>query len=132
MNRGIPKPFILSLSKDRFSPLSPRMPFWAYILHCRGGKYYTAHTDNLGYRIAQHQAGEGGDFTSERLPVELVWSQEFPSRQEAFEAERRIKGWSRAKKMALICEDWGAVSEHARSKRGPSTSSVRAGGGGNL
>ncbi|MEN7538727.1 GIY-YIG nuclease family protein [Aurantiacibacter flavus] len=106
------------------------MPFWTYMLHCRGGKFYTGHTDNLDLRMAQHKAGAIPGFTSERLPVELGWSQEFPSRQEAFEAERRIKGWSRAKKLALIRGDWEAISLHAQSKDGPSTSSGRAGGGG--
>jgi predicted GIY-YIG superfamily endonuclease len=103
------------------------MPFWTYMLHCRGGAFYTDHTDDLEHRIAQHKAGLGGAFTAERLPVELVWSNEFPTRQEAFEAERRIKGWSRAKKMALIRGDWSAISAHAMKKDGPSTSSGRAG-----
>ena len=102
------------------------MPFWAYMLHCRGGAFYTGQTDNLEYRIAQHQSGEGPAFTSERLPVELVWSQEFGTREEAREAEARIKGWSRAKKMALIRDDWEATSALARSKNGPSTSSGQA------
>lgn len=117
---------VLSLSKDRFSFLALSMRFWTYILHCRGGAFYTGHTDNLEYRLAQHKAGEASDFTSERLPVELVWSQEFPSRQEAFEAERQVKGWSRAKKLALIRGDWDAVSLHAKKKSSPSTSSGRA------
>ena len=78
------------------------MPFWTYILHCRGGVFYTGHTEDLEYRVAQHRSGSMEGFTSEYLPVELVWSQEFPTRQEAFEAERRIKGWSPRKKLALI------------------------------
>jgi len=102
------------------------MPFWAYMLHCHGGAYYTGHTDNLEQRIAAHRSGQAAGFTAERLPVELVWSQEFPTRQEAFEAERRIKGWSRAKKMALIRGDWESVSRLAKSKDGPSTGSGRA------
>ena len=68
-------------------------------------------------------------FTSERLPVELVWSQEFTTRFEALEAERRIKGWSRKKKLALIRGDWQAISRYARGKAkdGPSTSSGQTG-----
>ena len=102
------------------------MPFWCYILHCRGGVFYTGHTDDLDYRVAQYESGAIKGFASKYLPVELVWSQEFPTRQEAFEAERRIKGWSRKKKLALIRGDWEAISFHARSKGGPSTSSGRA------
>ena len=99
--------------------------FWAYILHCRGGAFYTGHTDNLEARIAGHEAGQVAGFTADRLPVALVWSQEFPTRIEALEAERRIKGWSRAKKMALIRGDFSALSALSRPKNGPSTSSGR-------
>ncbi len=101
------------------------MSFWAYILHCRGGVFYTGHTDNLEYRIAQHQSGAIRGFTSTLLPVALVWSQPFTTRAEALEAERRIKGWSRAKKMALIRGDWDSISRLAKGKNGPSTSSGR-------
>ncbi|HET9336536.1 MAG TPA: GIY-YIG nuclease family protein [Sphingomicrobium sp.] len=65
-------------------------------------------------RFAQHQAGGYCDFTSRRLPVQLVWSQDFQTRLEALEAERRIKPWSRAKKEALIRGDWVALSFYAR------------------
>jgi predicted GIY-YIG superfamily endonuclease len=92
------------------------MSFWAYMLHCRGGKFYTGHTDNLEVRLAQHQSGQIRGFTSKLLPVELVWSQEFPTRIEALEAERRIKGWSRAKKMALIRGDWAEISRLAKGR----------------
>jgi predicted GIY-YIG superfamily endonuclease len=92
------------------------MSFWAYMLHCRGGVFYTGHTDNLEVRIAQHQAGEVPGFTANLLPIELVWSQEFPARIEALEAERRIKGWSRAKKMALIRGDWAEISRLAKGR----------------
>jgi putative endonuclease len=98
---------------------------WTYILHCRGGTFYTGHTDNLPHRIGQHESGAIAGFTSDRLPIVLVWSQEFSTRIEALEAERRIKGWSRAKKMALIRGDWDKISALAKSKNGPSTSSGR-------
>ena len=101
------------------------MPFWAYMLHCRGGSYHTGHTEDLEYRVAQHQSGTIPGFTSERLPVELVWSEEFPTRDEAIEAELRVKGWSRAKKQALIRGDWEAISRLAKSKDRASTSSAR-------
>src|SRR5678816_1281069 len=99
------------------------MSFWAYLLHCRGGAFYVGQTDDLERRIGQHELGAIRGFTSDRLPVTHVWSGEFGTRQEAREAERRIKGWSRAKKMALIRDDWAKISELARSKDGPSTSS---------
>lgn len=101
------------------------MAFWTYILHCRGGAYYTGHTDDLERRVGQHQAGQCGGFAAERLPVVLVWSAEFSTRYDALAMERRIKGWSRAKKMALIRGDFDAISVLAKSKNGPSTSSGR-------
>lgn len=97
--------------------------FWVYILRCADGSYYTGHTDNLEYRLAQHALGEGSDWTRRRRPVELAWSQIMPTRDEAFAAERQIKPWSRAKKEALIAGDWAALTYFARppSER-PSTS----------
>jgi predicted GIY-YIG superfamily endonuclease len=103
------------------------MSFWAYMLHCRGGYFYTGHTQELEARIAQHTFGEVPGFASHHMPVELVWSQEFPSRYEALAAERRIKGWSRAKKLALIRGDWPQISALSKSKGSPSTSSGRTG-----
>ncbi len=101
------------------------MTFWAYMLHCRGGVYYVGHTDNLDYRIGQHQSGMIPGYTADKLPVTLVWSQDFSTRIEALEAERRIEGWSRAEKMALIRGDWDRISALAKGKNGPSTSSGR-------
>lgn len=103
------------------------MPFWTYILHCRGGKFYTGHTDDLERRMSQHQSGLLAGFTLDHQPVELVWSQEFVTRYEAVTAERQIKGWSRAKKLALIRGDWERISALAKSKGGPSTGSGQTG-----
>jgi predicted GIY-YIG superfamily endonuclease len=97
------------------------------MLHCRGGQLYTGHSDDLESRLAQHRSGQTPGFTSARLPVELVWSQEFSSRYEALAAERQIKGWSRAKKLALIRGDWPAIAQLAKSKNSPSTGSGRTG-----
>ena len=95
------------------------------MLHCRGGQFYIGHTDDLEHRIGQHQSGTIPGFTANRLPVELVWSGEFPTRYEALSFELRIKGWSRAKKLALIRGDWERISTLAKSKNDPSTSSGR-------
>jgi len=99
------------------------MQFWAYILRCSDGSYYTGHSDNLEFRLAQHQSGEGCDWTRRRLPVVLVWCENFSSRIDALEAEHRIKPWSRAKKEALIERDWKRLSHFARPPHErPSTS----------
>ncbi|WP_417610820.1 GIY-YIG nuclease family protein [Parasphingorhabdus sp.] len=91
------------------------MAFFTYILKCSDGSFYTGHTDNLEQRLAQHQSGFFTGYTYKKRPVELVWSENFPTRYEALEAEKRIKGWTRAKKQALIDGDWGLLSELARN-----------------
>ncbi|HFP7876270.1 TPA: GIY-YIG nuclease family protein, partial [Legionella pneumophila] len=83
--------------------------FWVYILQCSDKSYYTGQTDNLEKRLTQHQDKMiPGCYTSTRLPIQLKFSQEFMSREEALNAERQIKGWSRRKKEALINGDWQA------------------------
>ncbi len=90
------------------------MAFWLYILRCSDGSYYTGHTDNLEKRMAEHQMGEISCYATTRLPVELVFCQEFQSRVEVVERERQIKGWSRWKKEALIRGDWEGLKELSR------------------
>ncbi|MGS1017948.1 GIY-YIG nuclease family protein [Allosphingosinicella humi] len=107
------------------------MSFWAYMLYCADRSFYVGHTDDLERRIAEHHYGQMAGYTSTRRPVTLVWSDEFPSRYEALQAERQIKGWSRAKKLALIRGDWELISRLARSAQGKeraSTGSARTGG----
>ena len=88
--------------------------FRAYMLRCADGSYYTGHTDDLDKRMFEHQTGAMGGYTSTRLPVTLVWSQDFGGREEALSAELQIKRWSRKKKEALICSDWQGLREAAR------------------
>ena len=103
------------------------MAFWVYILRGADGSYYVGHTDDLEKRLRAHKSGDFGGYTEKRRPVELTYSQDFPTREEAFTAERQIKGWSRAKKEALIRGDWNELRRLARGRNGerahPSTSS---------
>lgn len=92
------------------------MAFWVYVLHCSDGSYYTGHTDDLDRRFGMHQAGEIAGYTINRRPVELAFSQECATREEALTAEIRIKGWSRAKKEAMFRGDWRAVNRLSRGK----------------
>ncbi|MEO7247407.1 MAG: GIY-YIG nuclease family protein, partial [Novosphingobium sp.] len=96
------------------------MPFWTYMLHCRGGYFYVGHTDDLDRRIGEHKSGLIRGFTADHLPVELVWSEEFQTRDDAKATERKLKGWSRGKKLALIRGDWERISMLAKGKSGPS------------
>ena len=90
------------------------MQFWVYLLRCADGSYYAGHSDHLEGRLWQHNQGIGCDWTSRRRPVELVWCEAVGTRDDAFAFERRIKGWSRAKKEALIAGDWDRISWLAR------------------
>ncbi|WP_248574835.1 GIY-YIG nuclease family protein [Flavobacterium sp. H122] len=73
-----------------------------YILECSDGSYYTGSTIDLERRLQQHQDGEGANHTKKRLPVNLVYYEEFSRIDQAFYREKQIQGWSRKKKEALI------------------------------
>ena len=94
------------------------MAFYAYLLRCRDGTYYAGHTDDLDQRMASHQSGAMGGYTATRRPVTLVWHEAFQTRDDAFAVERKLKGWGRAKKEALIAGDWSRVQALARNRQG--------------
>jgi putative endonuclease len=94
------------------------MPYAVYILECSDCTYYTGLTRNLEGRVYEHETGVHPDsYTFSRRPVKLVWSIVTESYQEAFQWERRIKGWSRVKKEALIRGDIDAIHEIVKSER---------------
>lgn len=96
------------------------MPFFVYILKCADTSYYTGHTDNLEKRLAEHTQGSlPSCYTFSRRPIHLVFQQSFVTREEALAAERQIKGWSRAKKVAMMRGDWQEVSMLARNRTNP-------------
>ena len=82
---------------------------WVYILECSDGSFYTGNARDLEGRLYQHQKGDGGSWTKGRLPVKLVYCQLMASKEDAYIAEQQIKGWSRAKKRALIEGDWDLI-----------------------
>ena len=73
-----------------------------YILKCADGTYYTGSTVDLELRVSQHQSGGGANYTKSRLPVSLVYWEEYPRVDEAFAREKQVQAWSHAKKEALI------------------------------
>ena len=78
------------------------MKGFMYILECSDGSYYTGSTNDLDRRLEQHQKGEGANYTKKRLPVNLVYYEEFNRIDQAFYREKQVQGWSRSKKEALI------------------------------
>ncbi|GGE39793.1 hypothetical protein GCM10011367_12840 [Marinicauda pacifica] len=97
---------------------------WVYILRCADGSFYAGshRGPDLARRIVQHDAGEGGAYTRRRLPVELVWSHWFGRIADAVAAERQIKGWTRAKKDALIRGDVDLIQALSRRRGGRASS----------
>ncbi|HWJ80731.1 MAG TPA: GIY-YIG nuclease family protein [Nocardioides sp.] len=93
------------------------MPF-VYMLRCADGSYYVGSTRDLALRLWQHQTGTGAAYTRRRLPVELVWSAEYSNIGDAFFWEKRIQGWSRAKREALIRGDYAALPPLAKKDFG--------------
>jgi putative endonuclease len=78
------------------------MKGYVYILKCSDDSYYTGSTKDLVKRLNEHESGQGSNHTKKRLPVLLVYFEEFNRIDSAFCREKQIQGWSRQKKEALI------------------------------
>lgn len=75
---------------------------YIYILRCNDGTYYCGWTNDLEKRIKTHNSGKGSKYTKTRLPVELVYYEEFSTKEEAMSREWHIKRLTRAQKEELI------------------------------
>ena len=97
------------------------MAFSLYILECSDGTLYVGHTDDLDERMRQHATGKADAYTAKRHPLKLLHVEEFERRYEALMMERKLKRWSRAKKLAYIAGDWNTIralskGKHARER----------------
>lgn len=72
------------------------------MLECKDGSFYVGSTRDLDQRVADHAGGGVEAYTRERRPIKLVWAQECEHINDAYVLEHKIKGWRRAKKIALI------------------------------
>lgn len=99
---------------------------WTYILECADGTYYVGSTTDLERRLGEHNEGLGAAYTRHRRPVRLAWAGQYERIDQAFAFEKRVQGWSRRKRQALIdgrfdllpglsSRSWAAV----RSRQGP-------------
>ncbi len=87
-----------------------------YILRCADGKLYAGLTRrDVDERVSEHAQGLSA-FTRSRRPVELIFSEHYGSITDAIAAERRLKGWTRAKKLAYVAGDFARLSELARRR----------------
>ena len=84
---------------------------YTYILECKDGTYYTGWTNNLEKRLKDHNAGKGAKYTKARLPVSLVYHEEFQTKEEAMSREYAIKHMTRTEKSELICEYRKRIAE---------------------
>jgi putative endonuclease len=88
-----------------------------YMLRCADGSYYVGSARlGLERRLSEHNSGTYGGYTSKRLPVDLVWSEHFPNITDAIAVECQIKGWSRAKKEALIQGDFELMRQLSKRR----------------
>jgi putative endonuclease len=96
------------------------MGAYVYMLQCADRSYYvgSATGDDLWRRISEHETGAYRGYTFTRRPVRLVWSEHFDRITDAIAVERKLKGWSRAKKQALIRGDWSTVKLLAKRRAG--------------
>jgi putative endonuclease len=96
------------------------MGAFVYMLRCADRSYYvgSATGDDLTKRIAEHQSGIYPGYTWSRRPVTPVWSEHFDRITDAIAAQRQLKGWSRAKKEALIDGDWHSIQLLSRRRAG--------------
>ncbi|MBV8066488.1 MAG: GIY-YIG nuclease family protein [Candidatus Eremiobacteraeota bacterium] len=108
--------------------------YFVYMVRRADGSFYVGITNNAEFRVAQHNYGSDPKcYTFTRRPVVPVHVAEFAEVWDAIRWEKQLKGWSRAKKLTLVADDWEAIHALARCtgerlavKARPSTSALRA------
>jgi putative endonuclease len=90
--------------------------YYVYIVKCKDDSYYTGITNSIDRRLYEHNSGIKPDsYTYSRRPVVLVWFESFTDPTQAIMIEKKIKGWSRRKKEALIIEDWDKLVQYSKN-----------------
>ena len=93
------------------------MPY-TYMLRCSDGSFYVGSTTDLEVRLHQHAIGEGARYTRQRLPVTLVWHEEHEHVGAAFAREKQVQRWGRAKRLALIDQDYAGLPALSKKRFG--------------
>lgn len=94
------------------------MKVWVCILKCADERYYigTYRGEDMDVRVAEHNGGKYHDaWTYSRRPVTLAWAEQYPNADQAIAVERKLKGWSRAKKEAVIRGEWRELPALAKA-----------------
>ena len=94
------------------------MHYTVYILKCSDGSYYTGVTNDIDRRLFEHQNGLNKQaYTFNKRPVKVVFQEHFKDINQAIAFEKQIKGWRRAKKEALIKQEWDKLPELSRTRK---------------
>ena len=86
---------------------------WVYILECRDGSFYVGSTFDLERRVSEHNEGLGAAYTRRRRPVTLRWSAYYDRVEDAYQMEKRLQRWGRAKRQVLVDGDTGLLTSLA-------------------
>ena len=79
--------------------------YYIYILRCSDDTLYTGYTNSIDKRLFTHNSGKGAKYTRARLPVELIYSEEFSDKINALKREREIKSMTRTEKLRLLGDE---------------------------
>jgi putative endonuclease len=92
--------------------------YYVYMLQCSDSSFYVGITSNLELRVGQHEFGFDPEcYTFTRRPLKLVHSSDFRNVDDAIAWEKQLKGWSRAKKFALVEGDWRRIHELSKRRK---------------
>jgi len=78
------------------------MPYFVYLLKCKGSSIYTGITNDLQRRFTEHKNKKGGHYTGSHEVLKILYTEEYKTRSEALKREAEIKSWRREKKLNLI------------------------------
>jgi predicted GIY-YIG superfamily endonuclease len=109
-------PSMLDLHLPVACPASSPGSFWVYILQTADGTYYVGQTRDLRERLRKHRLGLGSKHTHDHVAPRLVYAESLNDLTAAVQRERQLKGWSRAKKAALIHGDGAVLRQLSRSR----------------
>ncbi|EGD45213.1 GIY-YIG catalytic domain protein [Nocardioidaceae bacterium Broad-1] len=92
---------------------------YTYMLLCADRTLYVGSTTDLERRMSEHRVGLGSEYTRHRLPVQLVWYEQYDNVAHAFDREKQIQNWSRTKRLALIRGQLGDLPRLANTSQTP-------------
>lgn len=104
-------------------PDSASRSFWVYILQSGDGTFYVGQTSDLRERLRKHRLGLGSKHTHDHVAPRLVYTEPRMDLTAAVQRERQLKGWSRAKKSALIRRNYDRLRELSQSRDRPVSTS---------